>query len=59
LPGLIETLETEQREVGDRLAGSEIYQGDSALLTQAQDRYAQIEAELMTALDRWEQLGAA
>ncbi|MCO5124594.1 MAG: ATP-binding cassette domain-containing protein [Rhizobacter sp.] len=58
LPALIDTLETEQRELSDRLAGSEIYQGDPTLLTQAQDRYAQIEAELMAALERWERLGA-
>ncbi|MEO8124328.1 MAG: ATP-binding cassette domain-containing protein [Burkholderiales bacterium] len=56
LPALIDTLEGEQRELADRLAGSEIYQGDPALLAQAQDRFAQIEAELMAALERWEVL---
>ncbi len=59
LPALIEALESEQREIGDRLAGSEIYQGDPAPLAQAQDRYAQLEAELMAALERWETLGSA
>ena len=58
LPPLIDTLEAEQRELSSQLAGSEIYQGDPALLTQAQDRYAQIEAELMAALERWEVLAA-
>ena len=58
LPGLIDALEAEQREIGERLGGAEIYQGDPALLVRAQDRYAQIEAELMAALERWETLGA-
>jgi ATP-binding cassette subfamily F protein uup len=59
LPDLIDALEAEQREIGEKLGGSEIYRGDPALLAQAQDRYAQIEAELMAALERWEALGAA
>ena len=59
LPALIDALEAEQREIGAQLGGSEIYQGDPALLVRAQDRYAQIEAELMAALERWETLGAA
>jgi ATP-binding cassette subfamily F protein uup len=59
LPALIDTLEAEQRELADRLAGSEIYQGDPTLLTQAQDRCAQIDVELTAALERWEALGSA
>ncbi len=59
LPMLIDTLETEQRQLAARLAGSEIYQGDPVLISQAQDRYTQIEAELMAALGRWEVLGSA
>ncbi len=55
---MIDALEAEQREIGERLGGAEIYQGDPALLVRAQDRYAQIEAELMAALERWETLGA-
>ncbi len=58
LPALIDALETEQREIADRLAGNEIYSGDPNVLTQVQDRCTQIEAELMTALERWERLGS-
>ena len=58
LPDRIDALETEQRDLGERLAGREIYQGDPKLLTQAQDRYAQIETELTAALERWEWLAS-
>ena len=58
LPALIDALEAEQRALAERLADSEIYQGDPALLVQAQDRYAQIEAELAEALERWELLAS-
>ena len=58
LPALIDALEAEQRELTERLAGSAIYQGDPALLAQAQDRYARVEAELAAALERWELLAS-
>ena len=58
LPAQIEALEAEQKVLAEQLAGAEIYAGDAALLTQAQDRYAQIDAELLAALERWEALGS-
>ena len=57
LPARIDALEAEQRALAGQLAGSEIYQsGDATRLAEAQDRYAQIEDELMAALERWEAL---
>ena len=58
LPVLIDALEREQKQLGELLAGTEIYAGDAQQLTQAQDRFAQIEGELMAALERWEALSA-
>ena len=58
LPERIEALEAEQKEIGDTLAGTEVYQGDPHHLAALQARYAQIEDELMLALERWELLGS-
>ena len=58
LPARIDALEAEQRLLSEQLSGSEIYAGDVARLVEAQDRFAQIEEELMAALERWETLGA-
>jgi len=59
LPARIDVLEAEQQLLGAQLSGSEIYAGDASRLVEAQDRFAQIEAELMAALERWEALSAA
>ncbi|WKB51498.1 ATP-binding cassette domain-containing protein [Eleftheria terrae] len=58
LPGRIEALEAEQKQIGDLLAGTEVYQGDPQRLTELQARFARIEDELMVALERWEALGS-
>ncbi len=58
LPGLIEALEAEQHELGDLLAKPELYATDPQRAAQAQVRYAQIDDELTSALERWEELGA-
>jgi ATP-binding cassette subfamily F protein uup len=58
LPARIDALEAEQRLLAEQLSGGEIYAGDVARLVEAQDRVAQIEDELMAALERWEALGA-
>ncbi|MCM5681666.1 ATP-binding cassette domain-containing protein [Schlegelella sp. S2-27] len=58
LPRRIEALEAEQKQLGELLAGTEIYQGDARRLAEAQGRYAQIEDALMAALERWEALGS-
>jgi ATP-binding cassette subfamily F protein uup len=59
LPARIEALEAEQRVLAGLLSGGEIYAGDPASLAEAQRRFAQIEDELMAALERWEALGTA
>ncbi|MEY2618484.1 MAG: hypothetical protein RL522_1486 [Pseudomonadota bacterium] len=59
LPALIETLEQEQKGIQDELADGSLYRTDGARATQLAERSAQIEDELMSALERWEQLGAA
>jgi ATP-binding cassette subfamily F protein uup len=58
LPARIEALETEQKTLGDALAGTELYQQGSARITEVQTRYAAIEEELMGLLERWETLSA-
>jgi ATP-binding cassette subfamily F protein uup len=57
LPAKIEALEAEQKTLTEALAGTEIY-ADAKKLATAQARYAAIETELLTALERWEVLGA-
>jgi ABC transport system ATP-binding/permease protein len=56
LPARIETLEAEQKSLTEQLAGTEIY-ADAKKLAAAQSRLAQIDEELMAALERWEELG--
>jgi ATP-binding cassette subfamily F protein uup len=56
LPALIEALEAEQKELGDLLAKAELYASEPKRAAEAQIRYAQIDDELMAALERWEAL---
>jgi ATP-binding cassette subfamily F protein uup len=58
LPARIEALETEQKTLSALLAGTEIYAGDAAKLAATQARFAALDDELLTALTRWEELGA-
>jgi ABC transport system ATP-binding/permease protein len=58
LPSRIEALEAEQKAIGERLASAELYTSEPQRVSDLQTRYAQIEEELMAALERWEQLGA-
>jgi ABC transport system ATP-binding/permease protein len=58
LPATIESLEEEQADLNQQLAGTAIYQGDKHLLAAAQARVAEIEAQLLTCLERWEALSA-
>jgi ATP-binding cassette subfamily F protein uup len=58
LPARIEALETEQKTLGEALAGTELYQQGSARITEVQTRYAAIEEDLMGLLERWETLSA-
>ena len=58
MPARIEALEAEQREIGARLASSALYTDEQQRVGELQARYAQIEDELMKALERWETLSA-
>jgi ATP-binding cassette subfamily F protein uup len=56
LPARIEALEAEQKTIGERLASTELYTAEPQRVPELQARYAQIEDELMAALERWEAL---
>jgi ATP-binding cassette subfamily F protein uup len=58
LPARIEALEAEQARIAATLAGSEIYVHEPQRVGELNARHAQIEVELMAALERWERLGA-
>jgi ABC transport system ATP-binding/permease protein len=58
LPARIEALEAEQRELGAFLAQPESYAKEADRAMQAQARHAKIDDELLTAMERWEALGA-
>jgi len=58
LPGRIEALELEQKELAALLGSADFYADDPARVEQAQMRVAQIDDELTEALERWEALGS-
>jgi ATP-binding cassette subfamily F protein uup len=58
LPGRIEALEAEQKQIAETLAASEIYVNDPQRVRELQARHDTIDAELLAALERWETLGA-
>ncbi|MDN4590641.1 ABC transporter ATP-binding protein [Xenophilus aerolatus] len=61
LPERIAALEAEQKTIDEALAteGGALYGTDPARAAQLASRHAQIENELLAALERWETLGAA
>ena len=56
LPARIEALEAEQKNLGGLLASADLYAEDPPRAEAAQMRYAQIDDELLAALERWEAL---
>jgi ATP-binding cassette subfamily F protein uup len=58
LPARIEALEAEQRALEQRLADPALYTAAAQEQAAVQARFAQIETELMAALERWEELGS-
>jgi ABC transport system ATP-binding/permease protein len=58
LPARIEALEAEQKSVAAALADPQLYAADAARATALGTRHAQIEDDLMAALERWEALAA-
>ena len=57
LPDLIAALEAEQRDIGEALADGSLYSIDNLRAMKLATRNAQIDDELMAALERWEVLG--
>jgi len=57
LPQKIDALEAEQKTLAEKLNNPDFYR-DSVAVKTTNARIAEIEAELMTALERWEKLGA-
>jgi ATP-binding cassette subfamily F protein uup len=57
LPALIESLEDEQKRLAELLADGSLYARDAKRAVEAQTRHAQIDEELLAALERWEALG--
>ena len=58
LPGRIDALEAEQRDLTAQLASPALYTGAPQRVAELQARYAALEEELAEALQRWEQLAA-
>ncbi len=58
LPTRIAALEAEQKELGEFLARPESYSAEPDRAMKAQARHARIDDELLSALERWELLGA-
>ncbi|MBS0454387.1 MAG: ATP-binding cassette domain-containing protein [Proteobacteria bacterium] len=61
LPDLIARLEDEQKQIAEALEqdGGAIYMNEAARAAELGERHAQIDDELMAALERWEELGSA
>jgi ABC transport system ATP-binding/permease protein len=57
LPEQIAALEAEQKDITDALADGSLYASDNARAIALSERNAQIDEELMAALERWEVLG--
>jgi ATP-binding cassette subfamily F protein uup len=58
LPALIEELEAEQRSINEALADGTLFVKDAPKAAELATRSAQIEEELLAALERWEALGS-
>ena len=58
LPERISALELEQKDITEALADGSLYAIDNVRAMKLATRSAQIDDELMTALERWETLGA-
>ena len=56
LPGRIAELEAEQKALSDQLADPASYTTAALRISEMQERYAQIDEELLHALERWEVL---
>jgi len=58
LPGRIEALEREQKELGEKLMDGELYRTDPEQVKRLQARCDEIDGDLLAAMARWEELEA-
>ncbi len=58
LPGRIEALELEQRELAARVAGADFYKESGESIASALDRLGAIDREILEAYARWSELDA-
>jgi len=57
LPGRIEALEAEHKQLESALASNELYAQGKDRIAAAQARFAQLDEQLLAAMERWEELG--
>jgi len=57
LPGRIEALEAEHRTLETALASSELYTQGRDKIAATQARFAEVDEQLLAAMERWEELG--
>ncbi|HRD86504.1 MAG TPA: ABC transporter C-terminal domain-containing protein, partial [Rubrivivax sp.] len=58
LPARIEAMEAEQKAIAERLASASLYIDEPQRVPELQARLEGLEAELLSALDRWEALAS-
>jgi len=58
LPGLIAALEAEQQAISEKLADAELYRRQPDEARKLNQRYAQIDEQLMESLEKWEEIEA-
>lgn len=57
MPQKIESLEAEQEETQNKIAEADFYQQDKKDVDKVLARLSEVEKELETAYERWEELG--
>ncbi|MFL6625972.1 MAG: hypothetical protein ACJ8G1_05930, partial [Vitreoscilla sp.] len=57
LPGRIEALEAEHKALEAALASNELYAQGRDKIAAAQARFTEVDAQLLAAMERWEELG--
>ena len=58
LPGRIEALEAEHKTLEAALASNELYAQGRDKIAATQARFAEIDEQLLAAMERWEELGS-
>ncbi|WP_338848252.1 ATP-binding cassette domain-containing protein [Massilia sp. W12] len=58
LPGRIAALEAEQKQISERLADADLYRSQPDEVKRLNERFAQIDEDLLLALEKWEEIEA-